>query len=664
VSNQSMIVSLALLVACNGEKGGSGDSAGDGLPQYDDRDEDGIIDQHDGADDADEDGSANENDLDSDGDGVTDRIEAGDQDPMTFPIDTDGDGESDFLDQDSDDNCVSDAIERPVAPAEIADSDGDGDPDFRDSDNDADNILDSIEIGASCAIPDKDGDLLPDYMDVDSDNDGIDDLYESGIAVGIGGTPVDTDDDGLADYLDDDSDADGLFDNEEGGTTSGTPPNDTDGDGTYDFQDLDADGDGLGDEAEDVQYHTDPFDADSDGDGFTDGAEIAADTNPLDPTDVIDGLYIVVPERSNVEAKFDFELRIQEGDIAFDIDTTGSMGGTLSAVAGEFNDIVSELADVLPAAKFGVSTHDDYAYGGFGGPPDKPFEMRQQITDDVGLMQDTLLAIPLHGGGDGPESSMEAMYQAASGVGYDQNCNGSYDSSYDVKPFIATADDPFGGGDGQFYDSTDESTGELGGFGFNDYALPIIIEATDNFLRDPENGYGAPGGCPGDAGFSDVVDAVGDLGAYLIQVDVATYGTLGLPQMNDLAEATGSTADTDGDGIANDLLVYAWTGSDDDFRESIVNAISDLLNSITFDKVSLEIDGDTWGFVYAIDPAYYDDFAAEDNGEIVEFTLYFRGMVAATTNDQLFDLKLVVLGDDEIALDKLDIIVVVPGTSY
>ena len=135
-------------------------------------------------------------------------------------------------------------------------------------------------------------------------------------------------------------------------------------------------------------------------------------------------------------------------------------------------------------------------------------------------------------------------------------------------------------------------------------------------------------------------------------------------QMEELAEATGSTADTDGDGVASDLLVYTWYGSDDDFRESIVGAISDLLNSITFDKVSLAVQGDTWGFVQGIDPAYYDGFEPEDNGEIVEFTLYFTGMVAATTNDQLFDLELIVLGDDSVALDKLDIIVVVPGTSY
>jgi len=657
----SLITTLALLMACNGNEPSNTDDSATTLPEYDDADGDGIIDQHDGTDDPDQDGEENENDLDSDGDGVTDRIEAGDTDPLTFPIDTDGDGSADFVDVDSDDNCVNDAIERPTG-GEIADTDGDGDPDFRDTDNDGDNIIDATEIGSACGSADHDKDGIDDFMDVDSDNDGIDDVYESGILAGLDGEPIDTDRDGTPDYLDADSDGDGLFDSAEGGTASGKPPNDTDGDGNYDFEDLDSDGDGLSDHDEDVGYHTDPYDFDTDGDGFTDGAEVAADTNPLDPTDVIDGLYIVVPERSNVESKFDFELRIQEGDIAFLIDTTCSMSSTAQAVANEFSDIVDELEDVLPAAQFGLATHDDYAYGNFGSPPDKPFILLQQMTDDVDNMQSSLDGIQIHGGNDGPESAMEAVYQAATGAGYDQDCDGSYDTSTDVKPFIAVPEDPFGGGGGQVYDSTDDSTGQLGGFGFNDYALPIIIEATDNFFRDPENGYQSPGGCPQDAGFSDVVSAIGDLGAYLISV--ATQSTLGVPQMEDLAEATGSTADTDGDGVANDLLVYEWTGSDDDFRESIVNAIADLLNSITFDKVSLSIEGDSWGFVYAIDPPYYDGFEPEDNGKIVEFTLYFRGMVAATTNDQLFDLELVVLGDDDVALDTLDIIVVVPGTAY
>jgi hypothetical protein len=662
VSRTSLLVCLASLVACDGREPGEKDGGTD-VPEYADLDGDGIIDQHDGTEDADADGSPNEDDLDSDGDGVGDRIEAGDADPMTYPIDTDGDGASDFLDVDSDDNCINDAEEQPAGVEEILDTDGDGEPDFRDGDNDGDNIRDATEIGSSCGRPDTDEDALPDYLDVDSDDDGIDDVYESGILAGLEGRPIDTDEDGTPDYLDEDSDGDGLYDSEEGGTSSGSPPNDTDGDGTYDFQDLDADGDGLPDLYE-VEIQTDPFDADTDGDGYTDGAEIEAGTNPRDPDDVIDGLYVVVPERADVESTFGFELRIQEGDIAFLIDTTCSMTATAQAVANEFSELVNQLTDVLPAAKFGVGTFDDYAMLPFGDPSsnDKPFIMQQQITEDLEAAQDALSSMTIHYGGDGPESAMEAMYQAATGAGYDQDCDEEYDNSTDVKPFIATTDDPFGGGWGQFYDSSDDSTGQLGGFGFNDYALPIVVMATDNELRDPEDGYGSPGGCPQDAGFSDVVSAVGDLGAYLIQV--STNSQLGIPQMEELATATGSTADTDGNGIANDLLVYEWTGSDDDFRESVVGAISDLLNSITFDKVSLKVDGDEWGFVQSIDPPYYDGFEPEDNGEIVQFTLSFIGMVAATTNDQLFELELVVLGDDEVALDKMDIIVVVPGTSY
>ena len=39
-------------------------------------------------------------------------------------------------------------------------------------------------------------------------------------------------------------------------------------------------------------------------------------------------------------------------------------------------------------------------------------------------------------------------------------------------------------------------------------------------------------------------------------------------------------------------------------------------------------------------------------------------MVAATTEDQLYRLTLNVIGDGSILLDTLDIIVLVPGSSY
>ena len=194
-----------------------------------------------------------------------------------------------------------------------------------------------------------------------------------------------------------------------------------------------------------------------------------------------------------------------------------------------------------------------------------------------------LSGVPIHFGGDGPESGMEALYQGANGSGYDQNCNGIYDSATDVKPFLSSADDAFIGAGGQSYNSTDSGGGFIGGFGFRDYALPVMVYATDNYLRDPEDGYGTPGGCPIDAGASDVIDAINELGGYAVGISTSSWGgSLPGPQMEMLAEATGSLADTDGDGVADDLLVFEWSSSSAAFRSTVVDAIEDLINSIRF----------------------------------------------------------------------------------
>ena len=641
---------------------------------YDDQDGDGIIDGHDGTDDADGDGNPNMDDTDSDGDGIGDEVESGDDDVMTLPVDSDQDGIQDFLDLDSDNNCIPDETEKGELAAEVADSDDDGVYDFADSDNDGDGITDIHEIGLDCGTPDSDGDLIPDYMDIDSDGDGIGDKWEGGTSEWED-DPRDTDGDGIPDYLDLDSDGDGVADAMESGVESpDEEPNDTDGDGDYDFADTDADGDSIPDWDEINVHGTDAYDADTDGDGFSDGGEIAAGTDPTDEGSVIDGIYVEVPERTGIEENFEFELRIQLGDVAFLMDTTCSMGGTIDAMSSEFSNIVTSLTTLIPDAEYGFATYDDYAYGFFGSAgTDKPFILLQQITDNVVAVEAELSSVPLHSGADGPESTMEALYQAATGAGYDQGCNGYYDSLYDVKPFLASEDDPFTGTGGQSFSSVSSGGGEIGGYGFRDYALPVVVYATDNYLRDPESGYATPAGCPSDAGFSDVVDAFSDLGGYMIGIDTG-YGTP-TPQMESLAEATGSIADTNGDGIADDVLVFEWSGgyggwgggsgtSGEDFREGIINAIDDLINSIRFSKVELQVEGDEWGFVTHIDPPFYDNIDPSSGIDVLDFTLNFRGVVAATTEDQLYALTLNVVGDDTILLDTLDIIVVVPGTAY
>jgi hypothetical protein len=661
----SLLIMLSMACAVEDTKPIATGDTGIIVNDYDDADGDGIIDGHDGlTEDFDGDGDPNYQDTDSDGDGILDEIEAGDDDIMTLPVDSDQDGYSDFLDLDSDNNCIDDSDEKNEIDGAVGDTDNDGIYDFADTDNDGDGISDVHEIGLDCGAPDTDGDGIPNFMDIDSDGDGIGDVFEGGTSEWED-DPRDTDEDGIPDYLDADSDADGVSDSIEGGVESATDePKDTDGDGDYDFADTDADGDSLPDWDEINIWGTDPYDADTDGDGFSDGGEIAAGTDPRDDGSTIDGIYVEVSERTGVEENFEFELRIQMGDVGFLLDTTGSMSGTANAMASEFSSIVTTLNTLIPDAEYGFATYDDYAFAGYGysASGDKPFILRHQVTDNTAAVQAQLTGVPIHFGGDWPESTMEALYQGAYGKGYDQNCNGVYEAATDIQPYIASEDDPFGGTGGQGYSATSSGGGELGGFGFRDYALPVMVYATDAPLRDSDDSsYGTPGGCPLDAGLSDVVDSITALGGYTI--GIMTSGT-SVAQMEEIASATGSVADTDGDGMADDLLVFRWTGSSSDFRETVTNAIEDLINSIRFSKVELEVVGDEWGFVTSIEPPYYDDIEPAAGIDVLDFTLNFRGVVAATTEDQLYALTLNVIGDDTILLDTLDIIVVVPGTAY
>lgn len=655
-----LAICLPLWAACDPPSGARDDETAT-THAYPDADGDTILDYNEGTprDDQDGDGTPNFQDADSDGDTVADAHEAGDADPLSVPFDSDVDDLADFLDLDADGNCIPDELEAQGDPPQ--DFDGDLVYDFADDDNDGDGIHDAMEIGEACAAPDSDGDGVADYMDIDSDGDGIGDRFEGG-TTNWQDEPVDTDGDGTPDYLDEDSDNDGFTDSEESGVESPhETPRDTDGDGLYDFADEDSDGDGLGDAEEASVYGTDPYDPDSDGDSYSDGSEVLAGTDPLDPDSIVDGVYVVVPERTRVEEEFEFELNIQMGDVAFLLDTTGSMEPTLQAMKTEYSGIVSRLSTTIPDAEYGVATFDDYACCGYGDPSygDKPFQLRHQITNDIEAVQNTIATLPLHYGVDGNVSSMEALYQGATGAGYDMACNASYDEDHDVLPFIASGSDPFGGSGGEGWDPTVPGGGERGGFGFRDFALPVLIYATDGFLRDPEDGFGVPGGCPIDAASSDVVRAMADLGGRVIGVKV---GDTNIDEMQELAAETGSFGDTDGDGSVDDPLVFVWWGGSTAFQETIVDAVKLLLSGFRFGTLELEVEGDEWGFITGIDPEHVDVSGSVD-GDTVEFTLSFLGTVASTAEDQLYELTLHVIDDGYLLIDSLKVIVVVPGTA-
>lgn len=305
------------------------DAGGDAEDAAADRDADGLTDADEGLferRDTDADGVIDAEDGDSDGDGLPDAAEAGDDDPRSPPRDADADGVPDVRDLDADGNGVPDADEG------AADADRDGVLDAHDPDDDGDGLRDVDELAS--APRDTDGDGLPDHRDADTDGDGVLDRIER-----LG----DTDGDGVPDARDLDSDDDGLLDADEG-TADG------DGDGVLDLRDPDSDDDGLSDRDEARLHHTDPRRSDSDGDGASDLVEVAAGTGPRDPASNPrargDFVFVVpfeappAPERDTLT----FRTRVQLADVYFLFDRSGSMSGEIGALRGAVTTLLGELS--------------------------------------------------------------------------------------------------------------------------------------------------------------------------------------------------------------------------------------------------------------------------------------------------------------------------------
>ncbi len=417
---------LSLLVAACTDTGSprrtgdGGTDDADASPPIADADGDGISDFDEGrADNTDTDGDGTPDylDDDSDGDGIFDLDEAGDSNPATPPEDADMDGIPNFRDLDSDGNGIDDAVEG------MTDTDGDGIPDFRDLDNDADRVDDVTELGdPPDPTADLDGDGLPNWLDPDSDGDFILDGEERPRT----GAAVDTDGDGTPDWMDDDSDGDGWTDAEEAGDMDiRTAAIDTDGDGIPNFRDGDSDGDGLSD-ADERTYGTDPTLADTDGDGVSDLVEVTACAgdascamDATDPTSsprargdfVFAEPYMMPPMPTHDTLDFATDIRV--ADVYFLVDTTGSMGSSITNVRTSLSTpttgIIDQVRAMIPDVYFGVGDFRDYADAWL-------YRNLTDMTADAATAQAGVNMLDAGGGGDYAEGDVPALAAVASGM--------------------------------------------------------------------------------------------------------------------------------------------------------------------------------------------------------------------------------------------------------
>jgi hypothetical protein len=117
--------------------------------------------------------------------------------------------------------------------------------------------------------------------------------------------------------------------------------------------------------------------------------------------------------------------------------------------------------------------------------------------------------------------------------------------------------------------------------------------------------------------------------------------------MRELADATGSVADLDGDGAVDDPLVYGWFGTDAEFGEAIIDAVDAIRPQTAlrdvYASVTLEVRDDPLGIVAGISPQSYTDVASEDVDALVFNVEYYTAAYGAKPVDGSVDF--VLMGD-------------------
>ena len=190
-------------------------------------------------------------------------------------------------------------------------------------------------------------------------------------------------------------------------------------------------------------------------------------------------------------------LRLSPDTIKSDIfllfDDTESFEPYAPTLKTGFPQVVLALQREFPGIDFafGVGRFEEYANFALESTSGRPFILNQPIIEtDVPNFSRALLAAlsrdALGNGGDGPESLIEALYQVATGSGFDGNADGDTSDSGAAGAWF-TQTQPGPSGDVPAFDSFQPDptrwilppSGTLGGAGFRFGAIPIILAATD-----------------------------------------------------------------------------------------------------------------------------------------------------------------------------------------
>jgi hypothetical protein len=333
-------------------------------------------------------------------------------------------------------------------------------------------------------------------------------------------------------------------------------------------------------------------------------------------------------------------------DVSFLISVDKTSTHLAPALAGDLGEIAAGITGVLPDTTFGVATFRGYESFGYSM---YPFKLEAQQTTDLARVQDALGDVGYGGWDNGYTTTWEAIYQAASGNGYDMGCERSFFAGSDVQPFRASPVDAFNGLVAGTFDLGVPGTGGEGGMGFREGVLPILVVVMHGQIRDPGRGHDTPGGCSFDADMLDAHAALSELGGKFIGIK----GPSGTPypdtigQLEAFAVITDSYADMDGD-LRVEPAVTTWDGDTAEFAKIVTDAVIALAGNASFDVVELRID-DPYNVIVGYSPETY---VMVRGGEALDFTLEVEGVVLDAPNADTVEVGIELVADDTIVLSR------------
>ncbi len=405
----------------------------------------------------------------------------------------------------------------------------------------------------------------------------------------------------------------------------------------------DRDNDGVPD-MDEAARGTDPDNPDTDGDGVDDGVEILAGTDPTDASSTIapTDFYVVLPYMDPaVLRELDFTARLGRGDIFFLVDTTGSMTAAINSVRRSLaSTIVPAVSAAIADVVMGVAEYRDFPIDPYGSPGDYPFRLGQSATSDVSAVQSALNSLRVGGGGDGPESMIEAINRTvagtcAAGAGFGEAC-------------------------------------------FRDSTHPIIVVVTDNESHNGPGGANAYSGVtPTPRTYDETITALN--GQDVKIVGAAVDPGFGIPVPFPIPSASrphleAIARDTSSRSVSGSVTVYDSPGGS--VSASVVDGILDLVSSAMQDVTSQTIDDtsdaiDATRFIQAVRPVRatratrFDDttFYGVGGGTTITFEVRFENdFLPAESYVQIFQAFIEVLDvATGTALDRRNVYIVVPA---